>query len=100
MHVYSTPHSYSWTIFMDTGAMGMQWSSPAQYAKLREGVYLFSWVEEACNGGQGTIVINTKTMHDCGFSFGGGKQGLSLGTMGAYARHAGFYDVKKFFGPK
>jgi hypothetical protein len=100
MHVYSTPHSYSWTIFMDNGALGMQWSSPSQYVKIRDGVYLFSWVEEACNGGQGTIVINAKTMHDCGFSFGGGKQGLNLGTMGAYARHAGFYDVKKFFGPK
>ncbi len=100
MHVYSTPHSYSWTIFMESGAMGMQWSSPSQYAKLREGVYLFSWVEEACNGGQGTIVINTKTMHDAGFSFGGGKNGLNLGTMGAYARHAGYYDVRRFLGPK
>jgi hypothetical protein len=98
MHVYSTPHSYSWTIFMDSGALGMQWSSPAQYVKVRDGIYLFTWVEEACNGGQGTIVINTKTMHDCGFGFSGGKGGLSLSTMGAYARHAGFYDVKKFFG--
>ena len=100
MHVYSTPHSYSWTIFMDNGALGMQWSSPSQYVKLRDGVYLFSWVEEACNGGQGTIVINTRTMHDCGFSFSGGKRGLNLGTMGAHARNAGYYDVKKFFGPK
>jgi hypothetical protein len=100
MHVYSTPHSYSWTIFMESGAMGMQWSSPSQYAKIRKGVYLFSWVEEACNGGQGTIVINTKTMHDAGFSFSGGKNGLNLGTMGAYARHAGSFDVRKFFGVK
>ncbi len=99
MHVYSTPHSYSWTIFMENGALGMQWSSPSQYAKLRDGVYLFSWVEEACNGGQGTIVINTKTMHDAGFSFSGGKDGLNLGTMGALARNAGCYDIKKFFGP-
>jgi hypothetical protein len=99
MHVYSTPNSYSWTIFMDNGALGMQWSSPAQYVKIRNGIYLFTWVEEACNGGQGTIVINTNTMHDCGFGFSGGKGGLSLSTMGAYARNAGFYDVKKFFGP-
>jgi hypothetical protein len=85
---------------MDNGALGMQWSSPSQYVKLRDGVYLFSWVEEACNGGQGTIVINTNTMHDCGFSFSGGKGGLNLGTMGAIARHAGYYDLKKFAGPK
>jgi hypothetical protein len=100
MHVYSTPHSYSWTIFLDSGALGMQWSSPSQYVKLRDGVYLFSWVEENCNGHQGTIVINTKTMHDCGFGFSGGKDGLRLSTMGAIARHAGHYDVKRFFGPK
>jgi hypothetical protein len=99
MHVYSTPHSYSWTIFMENGAMGMQWSSPSLYVKIREGVYLFSWVEEACNGGQGTILINTKTMHDCGFGFSGTKDGLRLDTMGAYARNAGTYDIKKYFGP-
>ena len=97
MHVYSTPYSYSWTIFLENGAMGMQWSSPSQYAKIRDGVYLFSWVEEACNGGQGTIVINTKMMHDCGFGFSGGKDGLRLSTMGAYARNAGSYNVNKFF---
>jgi hypothetical protein len=99
MHVYSTPHSYSWTIFMENGAMGMQWSSPSRYVKIREGIYLFSWVEEACNGGQGTILINTKTMHDCGFGFSGTKDGLRLDTMGAYARNAGIYDIKKYFGP-
>jgi hypothetical protein len=100
MHVYSTPYSFSWTIFLDNGALGMQWSSPAQYVKLRDGIYLFTWVEEACNGAQGTIVINTRTMHDCGFTFSGGKDGLNLGTIGAYARHAGCYDVREFFGRK
>ena len=100
MHVYSTPHSYSWTIFLDNGAGGMQWSSPCQYVKLREGLYLFTWVEEACNGHQSTIVFNTRTMHDGGFGYGVGKDGLSLNSMGAFARTAGFFDVKKYFGPK
>ena len=100
LHVYSTPHSFSWTIFLDNGALGMQWSSPARYVELRDGVYLFTWVEEACNGGEGAIVINTRTMHDCGFSFSGGKDGLELGTIGAYARHAGTYDLREFFGRK
>jgi hypothetical protein len=99
MHVYSTPFSYSWTIFMDNGALGMQWSSHADYVKLRDDIYLFTWVEEACNGTQGTIVINTRTMHDCGFAFHVGKDGLNLGTVGAHSRHAGCYDVKRFFGP-
>ena len=65
--------------------------------KTFDGIYLFSWVEEACNGGQGTILINTNTMHDCGFGFSGTKDGLRLDTMGAYARNAGIYDIKKFF---
>lgn len=96
MHVYSTPYSYSWTIFMDNGALGMQWSSHADYVKLRDDIYLFTWVEEACNGTQGTIVINTRTMHDCGFAFHVGKDGLNLSTVGAHARNAGSYDVKKY----
>jgi hypothetical protein len=100
MHVYSTPHSYSWTIFMENQALGMQWSSPAQFVKLRDGVYLFSWVEEACNGTQGTIVINTHTMHDAGFGLHVDKNGLSLSTIGAFARNAGQYDLTEFMEPK
>jgi hypothetical protein len=28
------------------------------------------------------------------------KEGLSLNSMAAYARTAGYFDVKRFFGPK
>ena len=97
MHVYSTPHSYSWTIFMGNGAFGMQWSSHADYVKLRDDIYLFTWVEEACNGTQGTIIINNRIMHDCGFAFHVDKEGLNLSTIGAYSRNAGYYDIKKYF---
>ena len=97
MHVYSTPYSYSWTIFMGDGAFGMQWSSHADYVKLRDDIYLFTWVEEACNGTQGTIIINNRTMHDCGFAFHVDKEGLNLSTIGAYSRNAGSYDIKKYF---
>jgi hypothetical protein len=100
MHVYSTPQSYSWTIFMDNGTLGMMWSSPCHYVKLRDYAYLFEWMEEACNGHHSTIVINTRTMRECGFGYGVGKNGLSLSSVGAYARHAGFFDLKRFLGPK
>jgi hypothetical protein len=100
MHVYSSPHSSSWTIFLESGAGGLQWSSPCQYVKLRDDLYLFSWVEEACNGHQGTIVYNRRTMHDCGFGYGVGKDGLHLNAIGAHARNAGYFDVKKYYGPK
>jgi hypothetical protein len=100
MHVYSTPQSYSWSIFMDNGTLGMMWSSPCHYVKLRDYAYLFEWMEEACNGHHSTIVINTRTMRECGFGYGVSKNGLSLSDVGAYARNAGFYDVKRFMGPR
>jgi hypothetical protein len=100
MHVYSTPQSYSWTIFMENGTSGFMWSSPCHYVKLRDYAYLFEWSEEACNGHHSAIVINTRTMRECGFGYGVGKSGLSLSDVGALARHAGFYDVKRFIGPR
>ncbi len=100
MHVYSTSQSYSWSIFMDNGTLGMMWSSPCHYVKLRDYAYLFEWMEEACNGHHSTIVINTRTMRECGFGYGVGKNGLSLSTVGAYARNAGFFNVRGFLGPK
>ena len=106
IHVYSTPFSYSWTIVYKNDVPGMMWSSPCKYVKLREDTYLFTWIEEACNGSQGTFVFNTRTMHDCGGFYGvneikeGGPSGLTLGTYGALARRAGYFDVKKYLGPK
>lgn len=100
MHVYTTPHSFSWIIFLGNGAGGLEWSGPAQYVKLRDDLYLFNWLEEACNGTLGTLVINMRTMHDCGIGYHCGKTGLSLSSIGAHARNAGSFDIRKFFGPK
>jgi hypothetical protein len=110
IHVYSTPESYSWTIFYKDGVPGMMWSSPCKYVKLRDDTYLFTWIEEACNGSQGTFVFNKRTMHDCGYFYGVNEikdnpdpispSGLTLGSFGALARTAGYYDVRRFFGPK
>ena len=103
IHVYSTPFSYSWTIIYKNDVPGMMWSSPCKYVKLRDELYLFTWIEEACNGSQGTIVFNKKTMHDCGCFYGVNEightppSGLTLGTFGALARNAGYYDVKRYF---
>jgi hypothetical protein len=59
MHLYTMSHSSSWTIYMDSQALGMQWSAPCIYVKLRDGVYIFNLVEEACNGVETCAVINT-----------------------------------------
>lgn len=100
MHVYATPRSASWIIFQNNGSGGLEWSSPANYVKLRDDCYLFTWIEEACNGSQGVIVFNNRTMHDCGFTYHVDKQGLRLSTIGAFARNAGHFDVRKYYGPK
>jgi len=40
MHLYSTPHSLSWIIFLENGSGGMEWSGPASYVKIRDQLYL------------------------------------------------------------
>jgi hypothetical protein len=97
MHLYSTPHSMSWIIFTDTGAGGMEWSGPAAYVKIRDGLYYLYWLEEACNGTLGTILVNMKTMHDCGIGYHCGAEGLSMSSVGAHARHAGRFDIARYY---
>lgn len=100
IHVYSSPESYSWTIFLDGNAGGMMWSSPCFYIKLREDAYMFAWVEEKCNGSQGLMVFNPRLMHDAGYFFHADHEGLSLTTFGAYSRTCGEFDIKKYFDMK
>lgn len=97
MHLYSTPHTMSWIIFTDSGAGGLEWSGPAGYVKIRDGLYLMHWLEEACNGTLGTILINLRTMHDVGMDYHCGEDGLRLGQIGAISRHAGRFDVRRFY---
>jgi hypothetical protein len=100
MHLYSTPHSLSWIIFLENGAGGMEWSGPASYVKIRDELYLAYWLEESCNGTLGTILINLRTMRNCGVDYSAGPKGLRLGAVGAHARHAGRFNVTKYFIPK
>jgi hypothetical protein len=97
IHVYSSPESYSWTIFQGNNAGGATWSSPCFYVKLRDDAYLFCWVEENCNGSQGTMVFNPRIMHDAGYFYGASENGVQLSVMGAYARTAGSFDILKYF---
>ncbi|MCL2226992.1 MAG: molybdenum cofactor biosynthesis F family protein [Oscillospiraceae bacterium] len=98
IHVYSSPESYSWTIYMDNNAGGSSWSSPSFFVKLRDDAYLFCWVEDLCNGSQGLMVFNPSIMHDAGYFFGADENGVRLSVMGAYSRTAGSFDILKYFG--
>jgi len=100
MHVYTSPHSMTWTIFTGNQGMGAQWGSPCIFVKLRDGVYIFCQNEEACNGAEMIELINTKISHDCGFGFSGGAMGVSLSLTGAIGRHIGAFDIKRFYGPR
>ncbi|NLV50455.1 MAG: hypothetical protein GXY20_07170 [Clostridiales bacterium] len=101
IHVYSTPESYSWTIMLQKNTGGFMWSSPCLYVKLREDAYLMSWTEDACNGNQGTFILNPWIMHDGGFFFGigdtDGQPDVHLNPLGAYARPLAGYDLMRFF---
>lgn len=97
MHLYSTPHSLSWIIIAQNGAGGMEWSGPASYVKIRDELYLAYWLEEACNGTLGTILVNLRTMHDCGIGYHCEHAGIRLNAMGAHARHAGRFDVNEYY---
>ena len=55
-------------------------------------------MEENCNGKQGLVCINPRLLHDGGFFFGVGADGLSLNTTGAFGRELGRYDIMKYFG--
>ncbi len=100
MHLYTTPHSSAWTIYTANQTLGMEWCAPAIYVKLRDGVYIFDLVEEACNGAETCIIENVKTKRACGFGFSGSERGVGLNTIGAIAREVGRYDISHFFGPK
>ena len=84
-------------------AGGWMWSSPCLYVKLRDDAYLMSWTEDACNGNQGTFILNPWIMHDGGFFFGigdtspDGKSDMHLTPMGAFARPLHGFDIMKYF---
>ncbi|MDR1726436.1 MAG: molybdenum cofactor biosynthesis F family protein [Acidobacteriota bacterium] len=90
-HIFSTPESYSWSIIMNSEP-GLMWSSPCKYVKIRDGVYMMSWIEHRSAGTQGTYLFNTKTMHDCGTCYGvTHEQVFEYNTFGAEARSAGSF---------
>ncbi|MDE3109550.1 MAG: MoaF N-terminal domain-containing protein [Acidobacteriota bacterium] len=96
-HLYTTPYSLSWIIFTGSDSGGLEWSGPASYVKIRDGIYFIYWLEEACNGTLGTILVNLHTMRDVGIGYNCGANGLNMNAMGAHERLAGHLDVRRFY---
>lgn len=102
MHVYTSPWAYSWTIYGANQEGGMVWSSPCEYIKIRKDCYIMSWVEETSAGGQGTVLMNLRTMHDCGVFYGlsfDNSKMVGMSSVGAFARDAGKLDILKYYEP-
>ncbi len=97
MHLYSTPHTVSWIIFTPDQHGGLEWSGPGDFVKIRDGIYFMYWLEEACNGTLGTILLNLNIMHDAGIGYSCGKNGLNMSAIGAIVRHAGKFNVDQYF---
>ena len=97
MHLYSTPNTVSWIIFTPDQHGGMEWSGPGDFVKIRDGIYFMYWLEEACNGTLGTVLLNLNIMHDAGIGYNCGTKGLNMSAIGAIVRHAGKFDVEKYF---
>ncbi len=97
MHLYTTPYSLSWIIFTPADSGGLEWSGPANYVKIRDGIYFMYWLEEACNGTLGTILVNLHTMRDVGIGYNCGEHGLNMNALGAHERLAGTLNVRKFY---
>ena len=97
MHLYSTPNTVSWIIFTPDGHGGMEWSGPGDFVKIRDGIYFMYWLEEACNGTLGTVLLNLNIMHDAGIGYNCGTHGLNMSQIGAVVRHAGKFEVDRYF---
>jgi hypothetical protein len=91
-HIYTTTESFTYAILSSAGPNVMG-SFPCKYVKIRDGVYMLSWIEMRSQGIQGVLLFNTKTMHDCGTCHGlTHDEAFEFNTFGAESRSAGRYD--------
>lgn len=68
-HIYSSPRYYTYQMTNDEGQCWMA-SNPADFLKIADGIYVFSFLEDRQVGTQGFFLINMKTLHDVGSFFG------------------------------
>lgn len=67
-HIYFSPLYYCYSMPMKDGLW--EACNPADYIKINDHIYLFSFLEERQAGVQGSFLINLNTMHDVGGFFG------------------------------
>ena len=67
-HIYSSEYYY--TYVMQGGGRCWMATNPADFVKISDHLYIFSFVEERQAGVQGFFLINTETLTDVGSFFG------------------------------
>ncbi len=96
-HIYGSPYGISWVILTGPGN-GLLGSAPCKYFKIREHVYLYSWLETMGSGQQGVVLMNMKTMHDVGTFYGvNHAQRFEFYTYGAKGYILGRYNTRDKF---
>ena len=96
-HIYGSPYGISWVILTGPGN-GLLGSAPCKYFKIREHVYLYSWLETMGSGQQGVVLMNMKTMHDVGTFYGvNHAQRFEFYTYGAKGYILGRYSTRDKF---
>lgn len=95
-HIYNSNLFYTYS--MDTADGPWMATNPADYIKVRDNIYIFSFVEERQPGLQMLLLINLDTLHDIGCFFGVNEmRGMSSGCVGGHGTLADtntLYDLK------
>ncbi len=81
-HIYTAPLYYTYVMTKPDGTCWVA-SNPANYVKINDHMYVFSFIEERQAGTQGFFLINMKTLHDVGSFFGIHAHGMECCTFGA-----------------
>lgn len=91
-HIYSSPLYY--TYMMANPKNNTRWvaTNPADYVKINDHMYVFSFVEERQAGTQGLFLINLRTLHDVGSFFGVHIHGIECYVFGAKGEWASPFD--------
>lgn len=90
-HIYSSNLYYSYSMKTENGAWMA--TNPADYIKVRDQYYIFSFVEERQPGLQALFLMDFGKMHDVGSFFGVAKDHVTSACVGAIGKYADFLTV-------
>lgn len=85
-HIYNCDIYYTYKNLTNMGTWMA--TNPADYVKIRDGLYIFSFVEERQGGIQAVFLIDLSRMHDIGCFYGVSQDHLTSACLGAVGEFA------------